>query len=66
MINLPNPEADALAFRLAEIIASMKSNKGTHELWILELEEALEAHDAEADKLINFIDIQERTFKDEA
>ena len=34
-----------LADRLVEIIASMKSNNGSHALWILMLENALDDHD---------------------
>ena len=38
-------ECDKLAERVVEIIASMKSNNGSHGLWILMLENALEDHD---------------------
>ncbi len=34
-----------LAERLVEIIAAMKSNNGSHALWILQLENALDDHD---------------------
>ena len=34
-----------LAERLVEIIAAMKLNNGSHALWILQLENALDDHD---------------------
>jgi len=34
-------ECDQLAKRLEEIIAAMKSNNGSHEIWISQLENAL-------------------------
>jgi hypothetical protein len=34
-------ECDKVAQRVEEIIAAMKSNNGTHDLWICQLEDAL-------------------------
>jgi hypothetical protein len=36
---------DLLAQRLVEIIATMKSNNGSHALWILQLENLLDDYD---------------------
>ena len=38
-------ECDQLAKRLEEIIAAMKSNNGSHEIWISQLENALPGAD---------------------
>jgi hypothetical protein len=65
MNDLPSPEIDTLAFRVAEIIASMKSNNGSHAIWILQLEEALDNYDADYDEIMNEINIQQGTY-DEA
>jgi hypothetical protein len=60
-MNDPSPELDTLAFRLAEIIAAMKSNNGTHAIWILQLQEALDKYDADYDDMMNEIDLEEWT-----
>jgi len=65
-MNDVSPEADTFAFRLSEIIASMKSNTGTHAIWILQLEEALAKYDADYDELMNEIDLEEWTRINEA
>ena len=54
-MNQPSPQLDTMAFRLAEIIASMKSNTGTHAIWILQLQEALDNYDADYDEMMNEI-----------
>ena len=64
-MNIPSPQLDTLAFRLSEIIASMKSNNGTHAIWILQLEEALDNYDADYDEMMNKIIVEDGTF-DEA
>ena len=64
-MNIPSPQLDTLAFRLSEIIASMKSNNGTHAIWILQLEEALDNYDADYDEMMNQIIVEDGTF-DEA
>ena len=51
-MNEPSPQLDTMAFRVAEIIASMKSNTGTHAIWILQLQEALDAYDADYDEMM--------------
>ena len=65
MNEFPNPSIDTLAFRVAEIIASMKSNNGTQAIWILQLEEALDNYDADYDEMMNKIIVEDGTF-DEA
>jgi hypothetical protein len=60
-MNPISPQSDTLAFRVAEIIASMKSNNGTHSIWILQLEEALDHYDADYDEYMNEIYIEEGT-----
>jgi hypothetical protein len=65
MNEFPNPSIDTLAFRVAEIIASMKSNNGTQAIWILQLEEALDHYDADYDEYMNEVLIDEGIFPDE-
>ena len=60
-MNNPSPQLDTLAFRLSEIIAAMKSNNGTHAIWILQLEEALSDYDADYDEMMTQIIIEDRT-----
>ena len=38
-------ECDLLAKRVVEIVASMKSNNGTHDYWVTMLEEAVDDYD---------------------
>lgn len=65
-MNQPSPQLDTMAFRLAEIIASMKSNNGTHAIWILQLEEALDNYDADYDEMMTEIIVDEGIERDEA
>jgi hypothetical protein len=60
-MNNPSPQLDTLALRLSEIIAAMKSNNGTHAIWILQLEKALSDYDADYDEMMTQIIIEDRT-----
>ncbi len=64
-MNNLSPQLDTLASRLAEIIAAMKSNNGSHAIWILQLEEALDNYDADYDEMMNEFIVEDRTY-DEA
>ena len=65
-MEIPQPATDTLAFRLSEIIASMKSNNGSHELWILQLEEAMDIYDADYDEYMVEVYVDEGIGLDEA
>ena len=65
-MEIPQPATDSLAFRLAEIIASMKSNNGTQTIWILQLEEALDIYDADYDEYMVEVLVDEGIGIDEA
>ena len=65
-MEISQPATDSLAFRLAEIIASMKSNNGTQAIWILQLEEALDIYDADYDEYMIEVLVDEGIGIDEA
>jgi|TARA_R110000868_G_scaffold3872_1_gene23826 hypothetical protein len=65
-MEIPEHATDSLAFRLAEIIASMKSNNGTPAIWILQLEEALDIYDADYDEYMVEVLVDEGIGIDEA
>ena len=66
MNEIPEPATDTLAFRIAEIVASMKSNNGTIPMWILQIEEALEIYDADYDDFMIEVCVDEGIGTDEA